>query len=69
MIKRTLPDGESESYVYDQFGNEVSHTDFDGNNSAYTYYTTYGNGAYAQQLQKVVYSPATSNQQLALIQA
>jgi YD repeat-containing protein len=66
QVKQTLPSpngttpGATESWTYDQYGRELTHTDFDGNVATYTYYTTYGGGAYAGSVEQVTYTPVGS---------
>ncbi len=37
VIKRTLPNGEAESFEYDAVGNRTAHTDFAGRRTSYAY--------------------------------
>jgi len=64
-LSRTLPDGqtggsnaghETEAFTYDQYGNQQTHTDFDGNLTTNTYYTS---GVHAGLLETAVYSGAS----------
>ncbi len=60
-LSRTLPDGqaggsnagnETETFTYDQYGNQKTHVDFNGNTTVNTYYTT---GVHAGLIQEADY--------------
>jgi YD repeat-containing protein len=62
QVRETLPSpdgttpGATETSTYDQFGRELTHADFDGNVATYSYFSTYGNGAYDGSVQQIVYA-------------
>jgi YD repeat-containing protein len=60
-VSRTLPDAESESFTYNEFNQEATHKDFDGNVATYSYYNSYGSGAYTGMLQQVQYVAASGS--------
>jgi YD repeat-containing protein len=53
MLTEMLPNGESESWTYNQFGQVATQTDFDQNVATYTYYTS---GVNAGKIEQVVYT-------------
>ncbi len=63
-LSRTLPDNttstpERETLTYNIDGQLATHIDFDGNTATYTYFSGYGNGAYAGSVEQIEYAPIT----------
>jgi YD repeat-containing protein len=56
QIGETLPDGESDSASFNSLGQETQSVDYDHNTASYTYYSTYGSGAYTGDVEKIVYT-------------
>ena len=63
-VSRTLPDGEKETFTYDQFNRVATHTDFDGNVAQYSYYTDYNTTSdhYTGSLASVQYTGSAGHQ-------